>query len=139
MKKLMMLILTLLLCASAFAEGAAAIPVKIADPANGHIALETAITTALQVLPVQPESYQTHAELVRMSDDGARWIVTVFDLTTLSDGWCVEIDAFTGEVLMSYTTYDGFSRMFTTVGSRRMVSTPYGPWRTSSFMTCFIP
>jgi hypothetical protein len=108
MKKLMMLILTLLLCASAFAEGAAAIPVKIADPANGHIALETAITTALQVLPVQPESYQTHAELVRMSDDGARWIVTVFDLTTLSDGWCVEIDAFTGEVLMSYTTYDGF-------------------------------
>ena len=108
MKKLMMLLLALMLCVPAFAEGDMVVPVEIADPANGHIALETAITTALQELPVQPESYQTRAELVRMSDDGARWIVTVFDLTSLSDGWCVEIDAFSGDVAMSYTTYDGF-------------------------------
>ena len=108
MKKLMMLLLALMLCVPAFAEGGMVVPVEIADPANGHIALETAITTALQELPVQPESYQTRAELVRMSDDGARWIVTVFDLTSLSDGWCVEIDAFSGDVAMSYTTYDGF-------------------------------
>ena len=108
MKKLMMLILALMLCAPALAEGTAAIPVEIADPANGHIALETAITKALQELPVQPESYQTRAELVRMSDESARWIVTVFDLTSLSDGWCVEIDAFSGEVVISYTAYDGF-------------------------------
>lgn len=108
MKKLMMLILALMLCAPAYAEDAAAIPAGIADPANSHIALETAITKALQALPVQPESYQTRAELVRMSDDSARWIVTVFDLTSLSDGWCVEIDAFSGDVVISYTTYDGF-------------------------------
>lgn len=108
MKKLMMLLLALMLCVPAFAEEGMVVPVEIADPANGHIALETAITTALQELPVQPESYQTRAELVRMSDDGARWIVTVFDLTSLSDGWCVEIDAFSGDVVMSYTTYDGF-------------------------------
>ncbi len=108
MKKLMMLLLALMLCVPAFAEGGMVVPVEIADPANGHIALETAITTALQELPVQPESYQTRAELVRMSDDGARWIVTVFDLTSLTDGWCVEIDAFSGDVAMSYTTYDGF-------------------------------
>lgn len=108
MKKLMMLILAVMLCAPAFAEGSADIPVKITAPANGHISLEAAISTALQELPVQPESYQTRAELVRMSDDNARWIVTVFDLTSLTDGWCVEIDAFSGEVLGSYTTYDGF-------------------------------
>ncbi len=108
MKKLMMLLLALMLCVPAFAEGGMVVPVEIADPANGHIALETAITTALQELPVQPESYQTRAELVRMSDDSARWIVTVFDLTSLTDGWCVEIDAFSGDVAMSYTTYDGF-------------------------------
>ena len=108
MKKLMMLLLALMLCVPAFAEGGMVVPVEIADPANGHIALETAITTALQELPVQPESYQTRAELVCMSDDGARWIVTVFDLTSLTDGWCVEIDAFSGDVAMSYTTYDGF-------------------------------
>lgn len=108
MKKLMMLILAVMLCAPAFAEGSADIPVKITAPANGHISLEAAISTALQELPVQPESYQTRAELVRMSDDNARWIVTVFDLTSLTDGWCVEIDAFSGEVLVSYTTYDGF-------------------------------
>ena len=108
MKKLMMLLLALMLCVPAFAEGGMVVPVEIADPANGHIALETAITTALQELPVQPESYQTRAELVRMSDDGARWIVTVFDLTSLTDGWCVEIDAFSGDVAMRYTTYDGF-------------------------------
>ena len=59
-------------------------------------------------MPVKPEQYQTRAELVYMSDSGCRWIVTMFDLTTLSDGWCVEMDAFTGDVAMSYTTYDGF-------------------------------
>lgn len=108
MKKLMMLILVLMLCVPALAEGTAEIPVKITAPANGHIALETAINTALQGLPVQPAQYQTRAELVRMSDDSCRWIVTVFDLASLSAGWCVEIDAFSGDVVFSSTTYDGF-------------------------------
>lgn len=108
MKKLMMLILVLMLCVPALAEGTVEIPVKITAPANGHIALETAINTALQGLPVQPAQYQTRAELVRMSDDSCRWIVTVFDLASLSAGWCVEIDAFSGDVVFSSTTYDGF-------------------------------
>lgn len=108
MKKLMMLILALVLCVPVFAEDADAIPQQIAGPTNGTIAMETAISTAMQVLPAQPESYQTRAELVRMSDDGIRWIVTVFDLKSLTDGWCVELDAFSGEVIVSYTTYDGF-------------------------------
>lgn len=108
MKKLMMLILVLMLCVPALAEGTAEIPVKITAPANGHIALETAINTAQQGLPVQPAQYQTRAELVRMSDDSCRWIVTVFDLASLSAGWCVEIDAFSGDVVFSSTTYDGF-------------------------------
>lgn len=108
MKRLMMILLALLLCGSAWAETTVAIPVESADPANGTIALSEAITAAMAAMPVQPEQYQTRAELVRMSDDSCRWIVTVFDLTTLNDGWCVELDAFTGKVAMTYTTCDGF-------------------------------
>jgi len=108
MKKLMMLMLALLLCVPAFAEAPAVIPAHRTEPANGTIALADALNNAMQALPVRPEQYQTRAELVYMSDDSRRWIVTVFDLTTLSDGWCVEMDAFTGDVAMSYTTDDGF-------------------------------
>lgn len=108
MKKLMMLILALLLCMPAYAETSVAIPTGRTEPANGTIALSEAITAAMAAMPVQPKQYQTRAELVYMSDDSCRWIVTVFDLTTLSDGWCVEMDAFTGAVVGSYTTYDGF-------------------------------
>lgn len=108
MRKLMMMLLALMLCLSAMAEEAAPIPVESTGPANGTIALSEAITAAMAAMPVQPESYQTRAELVDMSDHSRRWIVTVFDLTTLVDGWCVELDAFTGEVAASYTTYDGF-------------------------------
>ena len=108
MKKLMMLMLALMLCVSAFAEMPAPIPVQRTEPANGTIALAEAITNAMVAMPVKPEQYQTRAELVYMSDGSCRWIVTVFDLTTFTDGWCVELDAFTGDVAMSYTTYDGF-------------------------------
>ena len=90
MKKLMMLMLALLLCGSAFAQETSAIPVARTEPANGTIALSEAITTAMAAMPVKPEQYQTRAELVYMSDSGCRWIVTMFDLTTLSDGWCVD-------------------------------------------------
>ena len=108
MKKLMMLMLALLLCGSAFAQETSAIPVARTEPANGTIALSEAITTAMAAMPVQPEQYQTRAELVYMSDSGCRWIVTMFDLTTFTDGWCVEMDAFTGNVLANYTAQDGF-------------------------------
>lgn len=108
MKKLMMLILALLLCGSAFAEAPAVIPVTKTLPANGTIALGDALIAAMTAMPAQPEQYQTRAELVCMSDDSRRWIVTVFDLMTFTDGWCVELDAFTGDVAMSYTTDDGF-------------------------------
>ncbi len=108
MKKLMILMLALLLCVPAFAEAPAVIPEQRTGPANGTIALADALSNAMQALPVRPEQYQTRAELVNMTDKSQRWIVTVFDLTTLSDGWCVEMDAFTGDVAMSYTTDDGF-------------------------------
>jgi len=108
MKKLLIMLLTLLLCVPAFAETPVAIPVQRTGPANGTIALSEAITTAMASMPVQPEQYQTRAELVYMSDNSRRWIVTMFDLATLSDGWCVEMDAFTGNVATSYTTHDGF-------------------------------
>lgn len=108
MKKLMMLMLALLLCVPAFAEAPAVLPVTKKLPANGTIELNKAITTAMAAMPVQPEQYQTRAELVYMSDDSCRWIVTMFDLTTFTDGWCVEMNAFTGEVAATHTAQDGF-------------------------------
>ena len=111
MKKILMLFLALLLCVPALAEERPVIPVEIVEErAQNHIqvGLNEAITKTMAEMPVQPESYQTRAEVARMSDGSFRWIVTVFDLTTLSDGWCVEIDATTGAVMASYTTQDGF-------------------------------
>lgn len=111
MKKILMLFLALLLCVPALAEERPVIPVEIVEErAQNHIqvGLNEAITKTMAEMPVQPASYQTRAEVVRMSDGSFRWIVTVFDLTTLSNGWCVEIDAASGAVAASYTTYDGF-------------------------------
>lgn len=110
MKKLIVL-LALMFCLPAYAEEKAPIPVEIVEErAQNHIqvGLETALTTIVDMLPEGIEQYQSHAEVVKMSDDTFRWIVTAFDLTTLTDGWCVEIDAATGAVMDRYTTQDGF-------------------------------
>lgn len=113
MKKLMILILALMLCLPALAESTAAIPLEIVEErAQNHIqiGLDEAINKAMSQLPVKPDQYQVRAEVAKMSDDSFRWIVTVFDLTSLSDGWCVEIDAYDGAVKANFTTYDGFFR-----------------------------
>lgn len=111
MKRMIVLLLALLLCVPAFADEKAPIPVEIVEVrAQNHIqvGLEAALTTAVGMLPAQLDQYQSRAEVVRMSDDTYRWVVTIFDLTTLTDGWCVEIDAATGAVVDNYTTQDGF-------------------------------
>ena len=111
MKRLMMLLLALMLCLPAMAEEHPAVPVEIVEErAQNYIqvGLNEAIAKAQAEIPAMPEQYQTRAEVVRMSDDTYRWVVTVFDLVTLTDGWCVEVDAATGEVLERYTTNDGF-------------------------------
>lgn len=107
MKKLMMLILALL-CMPALAEENPATPVEIVPPTQGQMTQEEAMTKGQKLLRMNPEQQQTRVNLVRMSDDSYRWIVTVFDLATLIDGWCVELDAATGEVITYYTTDDGF-------------------------------
>ena len=111
MKRLMMLLLALMLCLPAMAEENLAVPVEIVEErAQNHIqvGLSEAIAKAQAEIPMLPEQYQTRVEVVRMSDDSYRWVVTVFDLATLTDGWCVEIDASTGAVVDSYTTQEGF-------------------------------
>ena len=111
MKKWMMLLLALVLCLPAMAEENLAVPVEIVEErAQNHIqvGLSEAIAKAQAEIPMLPEQYQTRVEVVRMSDDSYRWVVTVFDLATLTDGWCVEIDASTGAVVDSYTTQEGF-------------------------------
>lgn len=111
MKKLMMMFLALVLCLPVFAEEQAAIPVEIVEErAQNHIqiGLSEAIAKAMAEIPALPERYQTRAEVVRMSDDSFRWIVAVFDLATLTDGWCVEIDAASGAVMVGCTTEGGF-------------------------------
>lgn len=111
MKRLMMLLLALVLFLPALAEEHPVVPVEIVEErAQNHIqvGLSEAIAKAQAEIPALPERYQTRAEVVRMSDDSYRWVVTVFDLATLTDGWCVEIDASTGAVADSYTTQEGF-------------------------------
>lgn len=111
MKRLMMLLLALMLCLPAMAEENLAVPVEIVEErAQNHIqvGLSEAIAKAQAEIPMLPEQYQTRVEVVRMSDDSYRWVVTVFDLATLTDGWCVELDVSTGEVLERYATNDGF-------------------------------
>lgn len=111
MKKWMMLLLALVLCLPVMAEENQAVPVEIVEErAQNHIqvGLNEAIAKAQAEIPTLPEQYQTRAEVVRMSDDSYRWVVTVFDLSTLTDGWCVELDVSTGEVIAKHTTNDGF-------------------------------
>ena len=36
------------------------------------------------------------------------WIVTIFDLTNFSDGWCMTVDAVSGEVLFTDSTNIGY-------------------------------
>lgn len=110
MKKLIVLLSALMLCLPVLAENTEAIPVEIVEVrAQNHIqvGLEEALTTAMGMLPAQLEQYQSRAEVVKMSDDSYCWVVTVFDLMSLCDGWCVEIDASSGAVMGSYTTHDG--------------------------------
>lgn len=108
MKKLMMLMLALLLCLPVMAEEYPAIPVEIVNPVQGQMTQAEAMTKGQELLRMKPEQQQTRVNLVRMSDDSYRWVVTVFDLATLTDGWCVELDASTGERIAYYTTDDGF-------------------------------
>lgn len=108
MKKLMTLMLALLLCLPAMAEENPAIPVEIVNPVQGQMTQAEAMTKGQELLRTNPEQQQTRVNLVRMSDDSYRWVVTVFDLATLTDGWCVELDASTGERIAYYTTDDGF-------------------------------
>ena len=108
MKKLMMLMLALLLCLPAMAEEYPAIPVEIVNPVQGQMTQAEAMIKAQAEIPALPEQYQTRAEVVRMSDDTYRWVVTVFDLVTLADGWCVEVDASTGEVLRTEVSDEGY-------------------------------
>lgn len=110
MKKLIVLLCALMLYLPVLAEKTDAIPVEIVEVrAQNHIqvGLETALTTAMGMLPAQLEQYQSRAEVVRMSDDSYCWVVTVFDLTNLCDGWCAEINASSGTVMDSYSTHDG--------------------------------
>lgn len=108
MKKWMMLLLALMLCVPVLAEEHLAIPVEIVKPVQGQMTQAEAMAKGQQLLRTNPEQQQTRVTLVRMSDDSFRWVVTVFDLATLTDGWCVELDASTGEVIAYHTTNDGF-------------------------------
>ena len=110
MKKWMMLLLALVLCLPAMAEENLAVPVEIVEErAQNHIqvGLSEAIAKAQAEIPTLPEQYQTRAEVVRMSDDSYRWVVTLFDLATLTDGWCVELDVSTGEADIYICKYSG--------------------------------
>ena len=119
MKKLLMLLAALLLAvAPVLAEEAAdeaVLPVQILPQSEDMLYMADAIEKAKASLAILPADCLTRAELVRMSDESCQWIVTIFDLTNFSDGWCIAVDAVTGEVISTDTTNIGY---FTTVSER---------------------
>lgn len=125
MKKLMAILAMLLLAATpVMAEMPAdlpaapemvLVPVEILPQSESQLAMADAITAAEATLPALPADCLTRAELVRMSDGSCQWIVTIFDLATFADGWCIAVDAASGEVLGADVTDSGY---FHTISQR---------------------
>lgn len=111
MKRIILLLAALLLmlpAAMAEEEALPVIPVEIVAQGEEMLHLSDAVTKAEAALQVLPANCLTRAELVRMSDDSHRWIVSIFDLTNFTDAWCIGVDAVSGEVKSIDTTNMGF-------------------------------
>lgn len=118
MKKLLVLLAALLLALTpvlAEESQTPAVPVEILPQTEGLMYMADALAAAKGTLPVLPADCLTRAELVRMSDGSCQWIVTIFDLSNFADGWCIAVDASTGEVLTTDVTDIGY---FDTVSAR---------------------
>ncbi len=118
MRKLMMLLAALLLAVTpVLAETAQtpAVPVQILPQSEGLLYMAEATAAAKATLAVLPADCLTRAELVRMSDNSCQWIVTIFDLSNFADGWCIALDAQSGNVLSTDTTDIGY---FYTINAR---------------------
>lgn len=108
MKKLMLLLVALLLMAVPALADADAVPAEILPQSEDMLYMADAIEKARAALTVLPADCLTRAELVRMSDESCQWIVTIFDLTNFADGWCIAVDAASGEVIAVNTTHSGY-------------------------------
>ena len=109
MKKLLLLLAALLLAVMpALADETPAVPVEILPQTEGMIHMADAIETAKGAMGVVPADCLIRAELVRMSDGSSQWVVTAFDLTNFSDGWCIMIDAGHGGIVTVYKTDIGY-------------------------------
>ena len=109
MKKLLMLLAALLLAVTpVLAEEAPVVPAEILPQAEGMLYMADAIEKAKGQLGVLPADCLIRAELVRMQDDSRQWVVTIFDLTNFSDGWCIMVDAGSGAVVDQDRTDIGY-------------------------------
>lgn len=110
MKKLMMLILAVMLCAPAMAETPSAVlPVKILEHEDVKITMNEAMATAQQIVhPDIQTDKVVRATLVELSDGRSAWVVTIFDITRLTYAWYATVDASTGDVLEMGVSDDGF-------------------------------
>ncbi len=116
MKKVCSLLFALLMLLTvAFAEAPAAVPAQIVPDEAGLLRMTDAIAKAEAALEVVPSNCQTNAQLVRMTDDSLVWVVSIFDLSTFTDAWCIGVDAATGNVVSKDVTTIGF---FTEVNDR---------------------
>ena len=110
MKKLMMLILALMLCAPAMAETPSAVlPVKILEHEEVKVTMNEAMATAQQIVhqDIQTDKI-VRATLVELADGRSVWVVTIFDITHLTYAWYATVDASTGDVLEMGVSDDGF-------------------------------
>lgn len=111
MKKILMLLLALLLCGAALAETAEepVLPVTIIEQSDTLLSMSDAVAAAKGSMTIVPAECLIRAELVRMSDASCQWVVTIFDISTFyANGWCITVDATSGQVLVVHTTDIGY-------------------------------
>ncbi len=110
MKKLLMLLAVMMLAVIPVLaeENTAIVPVEILPQSEDMLSMADAIEKSKNSLAILPADSLIRAELVRMSDESCQWIVTIFDLTNFSDGWCIALNAKDGEIITSDTTHIGY-------------------------------
>lgn len=75
---------------------AVSVPTEMIPREDGMLEMMDALIRAKEVIGDLPEHCMSRAALVRMSDGSVRWIVSIFEMTNMTDAWCVSMDAVTG-------------------------------------------
>ncbi len=104
MKKLFCMLLALLMWTPALAEESTIqydllLPVRVLPQEEAAVSMEEAITTAKQAQGNMPEQLLTRATLTETADGSRVWVVSIFNIATFVDSWCITVNADSGELI----------------------------------------